>query len=182
MITSSDLLEVARAAIHTGATPAALSRATSTLYYALFHALLEEARGRVRDCSNAELLRRYTAAYDHKALAEAAKHVRACSDKALRKITKGGAPAPWTALFPEHPSEPESRAPSVEMLDVCETFSKLQDLRHQADYYAEWAVTLPDAQQYLADAERALASWSACAATGESMIFLFGALDVLKYR
>jgi hypothetical protein len=182
MITSAELLAVGKAAIVAGATPAALSRATSTLYYTLFHALLEEARRRVHGCTNSEILRRYSAAFDHGALAEAATQIRASSRTDLRTRVKGGKPAAWTALLPENTTDPNLRVPTADLLDVCETFVKLQGLRLQADYHAEWEVEFADAQQYLLDTERALAAWGRCAATDESVILLFGALGVFQFR
>lgn len=182
MIRSRDLLGLAREPITPAAHPAALARAVSTLYYSLFHALMETARTRVSGCSNGELLAHYVATFDHKNLLDAAKHVCASENPAMRAKIKGGQLFPWTDLFPADPADPKRRMPSADLVDFCATFVKLQHLRHQADYHAEWNVSAQDALQHLADVEGALSAWDRCSAGDEALVLLFGALGVLTYR
>ncbi len=96
MISSADLLKLAKEAVTPVASPAALSRAVSTAYYALFHALLETARARVTGAPSAELLARYVASFDHKQLFDAATQVLACENPELRGKLQGGKPKPCT--------------------------------------------------------------------------------------
>ena len=182
MISSVDLFAVAGDGIRRESSAAALSRAVSTLYYSLFHALLETARSRVAECTNEKLLQHYIASFDHIALKDVALQVGAAAEPSLRKKLKGGSLAPWTTLLTKHPTDEDRRQPSAELLTLCETFAKMQQLRHQADYHPEWAVTFEEAERYQEEVGNALSAWRSIQNTDEAIVFLFAALGILKFR
>jgi hypothetical protein len=107
--------------------------------------LLEEARRRLGPCVDPEIPRRYVAGFDHPQLLKAANHVRACHDKRQRTALGINEPAEWTKFFPVDGADEKNRVPSADLLEVSETFVKLQALRHKADYHAEWDVTFDEA-------------------------------------
>lgn len=174
MITSRDLLALAAGSIGPEASPAALSRSISTLYYALFHAVLETARARVKDCTHPVILQHYIASFDHLALRDTALQVSALVEPTRRKALKGGSLAPWTSLLPS--------TPSAALTLVCETFPKMQQLRHQADYHPEWTVTCDEAETYKEGTAAALQAWRSIEDSDEAIVFLFASLGVLKFR
>lgn len=181
MITSSDLFDVASRGIREDSSAAELSRAVSTLYYSLFHAALETARGRVADCTSSLVLQHYIASFDHMRLRDTALHVSAAADPKLRSRLKTG-PAAWTALFPAHPSDEKRRVPSEDLIRFSETFAQMQQVRHQADYHPEWAVSFEDATTWRNDVNAARASWDRVRNTDEAIVFLFASLGVLTFR
>jgi hypothetical protein len=182
MIRSAAFFGLARGDVQPGAQESALTRAVSTLYYALFHRLLESARALVRHGS-ASVQQGFVASFQHEKLKVAAQQSLAAADKTLRKrMLKGGALDPWTELFPVDPSDDGQRQLTSDLQRVCNTFVKMQGLRHQADDHAEWGVTFTEADEYCRETEAALAAWDRIERTDEGLIFLLAGLGVLTIR
>ncbi len=182
MITSTDLLDLAKAGVVAGAKPAALSRSISTLYYALFHAVIETARARLCPSpAGPELRRRFSASFDHLKMAEVANQIQASENPSRRGKLKSGI-ARWTEVLPQDPAHSDRKKPSRDLLDFCGTFTKMQQLRHHADYHVDWSMPLTEAQQHLAESELGLAAWRRIEMTEEALVFLLACLEAITYR
>lgn len=144
----SELLDIARSLAVPAAGPptdAALRRAVSTAYYAVFHAVLRSGADRFFGASRrAEggyaLIYR---AYDHGRMR------RGCED-----ISRVPLAPQQRALFGRPSFDPHLR-------DFAVSFVRLQALRHQADYDPRANLSQPAVKAVIDDAERAIASLAA---------------------
>lgn len=139
---------------------ASLRRAVSAAYYSLFHLLVAEAsHDVVAGDSNLVPLRPLVGrVYDHGEMK------RVCA-----VFSSGGTlPASVTAYI---------RTPfSADLRFVADTFPRLQQWRHGADYDTGTHLTRDEALDRIELTERAFAAWNRIRTTGEARVFLLSLL------
>jgi hypothetical protein len=190
-VTSADLLTHAKSLVQAASPTAAdLNRAVSASYYALFHCIIEAIREKFVASGNADVLRAFTASFDHKPMRQICDQVRASSDATLRHaLVKGGLPDNWVTLFQEAPDQENEanrakrlRTPNANLLTVCIAFAEAQDLRHQADYNLEWSPSLTQATGRVQSTEDAIDAWGTCKDSNDAEIFMLAIMGCLKFR
>jgi hypothetical protein len=126
--------------------PAALvRRSISTAYYALFHFLLEEATCRIVG-ESATLTRR------RRVVARAFTHTG--MRIALERVQKPVVAVPLQGYFGTPHTPAFART-------IAQAFAHAQELRHEADYDLNAALSETDALLLLAEVETAVAEWQA---------------------
>jgi uncharacterized protein (UPF0332 family) len=121
---------------------ASLRRAVSTAYYALFHLLISETIRNWRRPSERNTLARM---FDHGVMS------KAC-DKKYRELED---------YFKTHP-QADPRLPAARHLHlIAETFTIMQQRRHEADYDGSVKWTRIEAIARVKSVEKAFQSWSA---------------------
>lgn len=132
---------------------ASLRRAVSTAYYALFHLLITETtRNWKRPAERFTLARMFDHAY----------MARACATK--RDLL--------SAHFNTHPAPSEQLDIQKHLYFVAETFVRLLQDRHTADYDSSRKWTRTGTLEKIASAETAFQSWKAIRKGAEAQNFL----------
>lgn len=130
-----------------------LRRAVSAAYYALFHRLIEEsARLFVRDDFKRQALVART--FDH------GRMKKVCAEFKRDNLPEG-----------LRLSATPFQAPT-DLKTVAETFIKLQQLRHEADYNLDRSFTRPEVWQVFQEAQAAFTAWEAVKNTDGARLFL----------
>lgn len=139
MAIANDLLTLAEhltAPTATDPEQAWLRRSVSTAYYALFHLLISEAAQRWTGSPASRF-----------GLERAFKHDQ------MKEVSRAVATGSWKGW-----STPRLRVPP-ELRDVAESFGKLQDARHQADYNNEKSWTQPEVAGMIGKVRIAFQKW-----------------------
>lgn len=130
-----------------------LRRAASAAYYALFHRLIEEATGLfVREDFKRQALIART--FDH------GKMKKVCAEFKKNNLPEGLRLAATSYQAPAH------------LKTVAETFIKLQQLRHEADYNLDRSFTRPEVRQVIQETQSAFTAWNAVRSTDDARLFL----------
>ena len=155
MATAEELLDVAQGVLDAAISgPAALRRATSTAYYALFHLLISEATINWEQTEFRPLLGRV---FSHGTMKSACEKVPGVNAKKLK----------------QSPTVPfEQRTPSDHLRVVAETFIQTQERREIADYDMTPQWNRNDAAVQIEQVAEAFRSWNAIRQEPESQRFL----------
>jgi hypothetical protein len=157
---ADDLLLVARdlANLHSGnPSQAALRRAVSPAYYALFHLLISDATS---NWSYVELRPALGRLFDHGPM-------RAASEAQFSQIEK--------YLKGNPPPSPE-RTVSEHLRIVAKTFVEVQRRRQEADYNTAQQWTLAEMEDQINDVAEAFRSWSAIRESPAAQAYLLSLL------
>lgn len=119
-------------------------RGISTAYYALFHFLSERATAELVGTTNdrADIRAWLGRALEHGTMNDVCKFFGNPTDKAFVSF-----------------SEQLNFIPSADLKYIADTFVRLQEARHRADYDLSKKVTRSDAQTAIADVRAAIAKW-----------------------
>lgn len=121
---SSAFVDVADELAHLGSTrpkQAALRRAISTAYYAVFHFLIEEATKHIAGVRTSEAnLRAFIA--------------RGISHGGMKAVCKSVSSGSWPGVVEQRIGKGKIGAPAQPLRNVAAAFVNLQELRHSADY------------------------------------------------
>ena len=145
---------------------AAMRRAVSTAYYAVFHWLVYEATARMFGAGDERAALRACLA-------------RGFAHRTMRNVTAafagGNAPAKLAPAL-------AGRKPQPELIQVARAFYELQQARETADYDMVYAFEHDDAIEYVEMAERAFGDWAAVRGSVQADAFLAGlfALGALR--
>ncbi|MDB5311248.1 MAG: hypothetical protein JWO38_5450 [Gemmataceae bacterium] len=134
---------------------ASLRRAISTAYYALFHLLIREACTQL--VTGPELRALTARAFDHKAM----KH-------ACQEFTK-------QQLSPRLRAVAGATTPP-DLQHVAETFIKLQQARHEADYNLDRSFSRAETRRFLRQARDGFEAWARVRGQPVAQLFLAGLL------
>lgn len=124
---------------------ASLRRAVSTAYYALFHLLIDEAVGNWGIVRQRSILARM---FEH---------------SNMKRVCDGCVKSFYIAKQPPA---------GLQLKDVAQTFSELQQKRHTADYDNSYAWTRVRAKSWIDLADTAFKSWRAIRTTDDAQDFL----------
>ena len=132
-----------------------LRRAVSAAYYALFHLLASESARRISPVVPASLVLHLRRAFDHATM----RHVCSAMLDSRSRLR---------SVF--------ALTPSVDLILVADSFHRLQDARHEADYDVSTALDRGEATLSVQSAEGAFAAWKRVRNTDEANIFLLALL------
>lgn len=142
---------------------ASLRRAVSSAYYAIFHALIDDAsRFLLRGAARESLRNQLARAFEHGHMKQAARAFAYSGKK--RNAPKNE----WRLLL--------SATPSADLRNVADTFVDLQQWRHDADYNVARAFTRSEVQAVVTRATAALALWRTLRGSREAEIFCLALL------
>ena len=143
---------------------AALRRAVSTAYYALFHMLVNEATGRMFGGDRAELRACLARGFAHRTM-----------NNVARAFMRGAAPPKLAPAL-------GGLAPQPELVEIAQTFNDLQQARELADYDVAHAFVAADVVELVELAGAAFRRWAAIRGSVQADAFLAGlfALGALR--
>lgn len=130
-----------------------LRRAISSAYYALFHLLVAAAVERLLPAAPPGLRERASRAFSHGEMKQT------CYRFLTKRIVEDLAPLLHTGVSPE-------------VLSIAETFVKLQEQRHLADYDVGISFTRADTLASVVETRRVFADWKLIRETNEATVFL----------
>ena len=162
-----DLLALARdLEARAGGPPvqAALRRAVSTAYYALFHMLVDEATRRMFGGDRAELRACLSRGFAHRTM-----------NNVARAFMRGAAPPKLAPAL-------GGLAPQPELVEIAQTFNDLQQARELADYDVAHAFVHADVTALVERVDAAFEDWAAIRGSVQADAFLAGlfALGALR--
>lgn len=158
MALAEDLLHHARQIADTSnPNEAALRRAISTAYYAVFHLLAADIASQSAPATPPRLRERVLRALEHSSMKQTARDFCAepsITDSVLKDLLRDPA------------------AVSPQLKSVAKAFAELQAARHEADYDLTAQFDSVRAQGLVASAEQLFTDWSAERGTDDARVFL----------
>ena len=136
---------------------AALRRAVSACYYALFHEIKSDAVNLIAPNVPEVINHRIQRWFDH------AEMKRVCGRFLNDKLDQ-----PLLGLI--------GQVSSRELRQVCQTFVQLQDARHSADYDLGYSVTADECFEFIETAAAAITTWQSIKYSAEANIFILSLL------
>lgn len=168
MSLAEDLLEQARhLAARDAGRPrqASLRRAISAAYYSLFHLIIEDASSFLVRSSRLQPV--VARSFEHKSVRAAA--------TAIGDVARRPGANHWMQPLLESPISPD-------LVEVCNTFVNIQELRHRADYDTAMRFTRGETRGYLTDALLAHACWRAERNSHNARVFMLASAKLVGGR